>query len=105
MLTATFVFKQHTTNQDFKDLDDEIMLRAEANPGFKGKEKWLSPDGSQIRVIYFFDSKDSLTEFSRDEVHKQAKARYAEWYDGYRVELAEITGTWGDGNLPSPIKN
>jgi heme-degrading monooxygenase HmoA len=105
MLTATFVFKLNNTDGDFKELDDEIMRRAEANAGFKGKEKWLSPDGSQICVIYFFDSKESLAEFSRDEVHRQAKARYAEWYDGYRVEIAEITGTWGDGNLPSPIKN
>ena len=99
MLTATFIFKQHTNNQAFKDLDDEIMRRAEANPGFKGKEKWLSPDASQIRVIYFFESKESLAEFSRDEIHRIAKARYAEWYDGYRVEIAEITGSWGDGNL------
>jgi hypothetical protein len=105
MLTATFVFKLNNTDGDFKELDDEIMRRAEANAGFKGKEKWLTPDGSQIRVIYYFVTKESLAEFSRDEVHKQAKARYAEWYDGYRVEIAEITGTWGDGNLPSPIKN
>jgi heme-degrading monooxygenase HmoA len=99
MLTATFVFKQHTTNKEFKDLDDEIMRRAEANPGFKGKEKWLSPDGTQIRVIYLFESKESLAEFSRDEIHRVAKARYAEWYDGYRVEVADITSSWGDGNL------
>lgn len=99
MLSATFIFTQHTNNQDFKVLDDEIMARAQANPGFKGKEKWLSPDGKQIRVIYYFETKESLAEFSKDEVHREAKSRYAEWYDGYRVEIAEITGTWGDGNL------
>jgi heme-degrading monooxygenase HmoA len=99
MLSATFVFKQHTNNQAFKDLDDEIMSRAEANPGFKGKEKWLSPDGSQIRVIYYFETKESLAVFSKDAVHQEAKSRYAEWYDGYRVEIAEVTGSWGDGNL------
>ena len=102
MLSATFVFKQHTNNQDFKLLDDEIMRRAEVNPGFKGKEKWLSPDGSQIRVIYFFEDQQSLNVFSRDEVHREAKARYQEWYEGYRVEISEITGTWGDGNLARP---
>lgn len=99
MLSATFVFKQHTNNQDFKELDDEIMRRAEANAGFRGKEKWLSPDGTQIRVIYFFETKAALAEFSRDEVHREAKSRYAEWYYGYRVEIAEITGSWGDGNI------
>jgi heme-degrading monooxygenase HmoA len=100
MLSATFIFTQHTNNQDFKVLDDEIMARAQANPGFKGKEKWLSPDGKQIRVIYYFETKESLAEFSKDEVHREAKSRYAEWYDGYRVEIADITGTWGDGNMP-----
>jgi heme-degrading monooxygenase HmoA len=99
MLSATFIFKQHTTNQDFKLLDNEIMRRAELNSGFKGKEKWLSPDGSQIRVIYYFESQETLAEFSKDEVHREAKNRYAEWYDGFRVEIAEITGSWGDGNL------
>jgi heme-degrading monooxygenase HmoA len=104
MLTATFVFKQNNSDGDFKKLDDEIMLRAEANSGYRGKEKWLSPDGSQIRVIYYFESKESLAEFSRDAVHREAKSRYAEWYDGYRVEIAEITGTWGDGNLKGILK-
>jgi heme-degrading monooxygenase HmoA len=100
MLSATFIFKHNNSDGDFKKLDDEIMLRAEANPGFKGKEKWLSPDGSQIRVIYYFEDQESLSIFSRDEVHREAKRRYAEWYDGYRVEIAEISGTWGDGNMP-----
>lgn len=104
MLTATFVFKQNNADGDFKKLDDEIMLRAKATDGYVGKEKWLSPDGSQIRVIYFFESKESLAQFSRDEVHRQAKQRYAEWYDGYRVEIAEITGSWGDGNLASAMQ-
>ena len=103
MLTATFIFKQNNSGGDFKKLDDEIMERAKATPGFKGKEKWLSPDGTQIRVIYYFETKESLAEFSKDEVHREAKARYAEWYDGYRVEIADITATWGDGNLNSPI--
>lgn len=104
MLTATFVFKQNNADGDFKKLDDEIMLRAKATDGYVGKEKWLSPEGSQIRVIYFFESKESLAQFSRDEVHRQAKQRYAEWYDGYRVEIAEITGSWGDGNLASAMQ-
>lgn len=103
MITATFIFKHNNSNGDFTTLDNEIMRRAEANPGFKGKEKWLSPDGTQIRVIYYFDTQESLSDFSKDELHKEAKGRYAEWYDGYRVEIAEIAGTWGDGNLDSPI--
>lgn len=99
MLSATFIFQQHTDDAAFRELDDEIMRRAEANMGFKGKEKWGSPDGKQIRVIYYFETKESLAEFSRDEVHLEAKSRYAEWYEGYRVEIAEISGSWGDGKI------
>lgn len=103
MLTATFIFKLNNTQGDYRRLDDEIMRRAEATVGYLGKEKWLSPDGEQIRVIYYFETKEALMKFSRDEVHQEAKGRQAEWYDGYRVEIAETTGSWGDGRLDSPI--
>lgn len=76
-----------------------ISASAEANPGFKSQEKWLSPDGKQIRVIYYFDDSASLKAFARGKVHQEAKARYAEWYDGYRVEIAEITASWGEGRI------
>lgn len=99
MISATFIFRPNNTAGDFETLDDEIMRRAEANPKFKHKERWLSPDGKQIRVIYYFDDSASLRAFSRDEVHQEAKARYAEWYDGYRVEIAEISASWGEGRL------
>ncbi len=84
-------FYPNNSSGNFQVLDDQIMRRVEANPGFKHKEKWLSPDGKQIRVIYYFDDSGSLRAFSRDEVHLEAKARYAEWYDGYRVEIADNT--------------
>ena len=63
------------------------------------KRSGSPPDGNQIRVIYYFNDSASLRVFSRDEVHQEAKARYAEWYDGYQVEIAEITASWGEGRL------
>lgn len=99
MISATFIFKQHTHNDDFVALDDEIMARAHATPGFIRKGKWLSPDGETIRVDYYFTDKDSLQTFRSDEVHREAKKRYAEWYVGYSVEIAEITYQHTDGNL------
>ena len=99
MLIASFVFRQHTTNQDFVDLDDEIMRRAQANPGFLKKNKWLSPDGKTIRVDYYFEDKASLQEFRTDEVHRVAKKRYAEWYEGYEVEITEVVHSYSDGKL------
>jgi heme oxygenase (staphylobilin-producing) len=97
VITATFIFKPNNTDGDFKQLDDEIMRRALANNGFIKKEKWVSPDADLISVVYYFRDSESLKLFSSDEVHREAKQRYAEWYDGYRVEIAEITGSWGDG--------
>lgn len=99
MIVASFIFRQHTHNEEFVALDDEIMARAQANPGFVKKNKWLTLDGKTIRVDYYFSDKDSLQVFRADEVHRVAKSRYAEWYEGYEVEIAEITYSFSDGNL------
>jgi hypothetical protein len=99
VIVASFIFRQHTHNEEFVALDDEIMARAQANPGFVKKNKWLTPDGKTIRVDYYFSDKDSLQVFRADEVHRVAKSRYAEWYEGYEVEIAEITYSFSDGNL------
>lgn len=99
MIVATFIFRQHTSNADFVALDDEIMARAQANPGFIRKGKWLSPDGLTIRVDYYFQDKDSLQSFRSDEIHRIAKKRYAEWYEGYEVEISEVMHSYGDGKL------
>ena len=99
MICATFIFQQRTKNDEFVVLDDEIMARANANPGFIRKGKWLSPDGKTIRVDYYFTNAAALQEFRSDEVHREAKKRYAEWYVGYSVEIAEITFEHTDGNL------
>ena len=99
MICATFIFRQHTQNDDFLALDDEIMERANANPGFIRKGKWFSPDGETIRVDYYFTDSAALQIFRSDEVHREAKKRYAEWYVGYSVEIADITFQHTDGNL------
>lgn len=99
MIVATFIFRQHTKNNEFVELDDAIMARANANPGFIKKNKWVSPDGNNIRVDYYFKDEDSLTVFRMDEVHRVAKKRYAEWYDGYEVEISEVMHSFGDGKL------
>jgi hypothetical protein len=98
VIVATFIFRQHTSNQDFVDLDNQIMERAQANPGFIRKGKWLSPDGTTIRVDYYFTDMESLQVFRGDEIHREAKKRYSEWYDGYDVEIAEVMHRYSDGD-------
>jgi len=97
MIIASFVFRQHTTNQDFTELDDEIMARAKLNPGFVKKNKWTS--GDTIKVDYYFADKASLQTFRTDEVHRAAKKRYKEWYVGYEVEISEVIHSFSDGGL------
>jgi heme-degrading monooxygenase HmoA len=99
MIVASFVFRQHTLNQDFTALDEEIMRRAQTNPGFVKKTKWQGADGETIRVDYYFRDKDSLQRFRADEVHRVAKKRYAEWYSGFAVEIFEVIHSYGDGKL------
>jgi hypothetical protein len=99
MIVASFIFRQHTTNEDFTRLDEEIMARAEANPGFVKKTKWHGTDGQTIRVDYYFNDKESLQTFRTDEVHRVAKKRYAEWYEGFEVEISEVIHSYGDGRL------
>jgi hypothetical protein len=99
MIVATFIFQQHTVDADFTMLDDEIMRRAQANSGFVKKDKWLSVDGSTVRVDYYFKDNESLQLFRADEVHREAKSRYAEWYVGYRVEISEVLHSYGDSKL------
>lgn len=99
MIVASFVFRQHTTNEDFTRLDEEIMARAKVNPGFLKKTKWNGTDGKTIRVDYYFNDMDSLQIFRADEVHRAAKNRYAEWYEGFEVEISEVMHSYGDGRL------
>lgn len=99
MICATFIFRQHTKDADFVALDERVMERAHANPGFVKKDKWLSVDAETIRVDYYFNDKESLQVFRADEVHRVAKMRYQEWYVGYEVQITEVLHTFSDGKL------
>lgn len=96
MIAAKFVFRQHTEDADFHRLNDEIREIAESSPGYLGREWWRNPEGDQA-VIYYWESLEALEAFARDPVHRRAKARVGEWYEGYRVEISRVLRTYGDG--------
>lgn len=96
MIAASFIFKPNNTSGDFESLDTQIMLFTETLDEYLGKTKWLSPDGQQINVIYYFENMTGLQKLMSNETHKLAKARNREWYDGYRVEIYEVKGQYGD---------
>lgn len=102
MYSATFMVKVGSYDEEFHRLNDRIIEIAEASEGYLGRESWL--DGDRNVVILYWASLAALAEFGQHPDHLQAKARYKEWYDGYKVVIAEVLRQYGDGNYPEPVK-
>lgn len=100
MLQASFLFRPGRLDAEFEALNAAIGARAREIAGFVGEEGWRSPDGSLRLAVYFWTDRESLDRFLRDDVHRRAKGRQREWYDGYHVIVSEIVSTYGDGRLP-----
>lgn len=100
MLQAAFLFRPRRTDAEFDALNARIAARAAGIDGFVGEEAWRSPDGTLALAIYYWSHREALDRFVRDAVHRKAKGRQAEWYDGYHVVVSEVVSTYGDGRLP-----
>ncbi|MFW6084897.1 MAG: hypothetical protein ACODAA_06760 [Gemmatimonadota bacterium] len=50
-----------------------------------------------MAVDYRWDSLDDLHTFARHPVHLEAKARWEEWYEGYRVQISRVLRSYGGG--------
>jgi heme-degrading monooxygenase HmoA len=102
--SITFLFQKREYDSDFHTLNDAVDEIAKANPGYIGKEYWQSPGGETLAAVYYWKTLEQLREFSRSPVHLEAKSRYAEWYRGYHVVVAQVVRTYGDGNLDHPTR-
>jgi heme-degrading monooxygenase HmoA len=100
MLQAAFMFRPGRTDAEFDALTAQIEACAKGIDGFLGEETWRSPDGALGLAIYDWTDRAALDRFVRDAVHREAKGRQAEWYDGYHVVISEVISTYGDGRLP-----
>jgi len=103
MISATFIFKPGTYDDEFHRLDAIIMAAALATPGYLGAERWWSEDRSERSVVYYFESQEALRAFSRDETHLDAKRQSKRWYDAYRVVISEVISTHSDGFMEHPL--
>jgi heme-degrading monooxygenase HmoA len=97
--TATFIIKPKDYNDEFHVLNDRIDEIAINSPGYLYKEKWFSSDGRIENVVYYWDSLEAIHEFAKNEIHKTAKSRFAEWYHGYKVMISEVIQTRQQGDL------
>ena len=43
---------------------------------------------------------ESVSLFARFPDHREAKEKYAQWYDGYQIVISEVTASYGDGRIP-----
>lgn len=77
-------------------MNDRIDRIALSSRGYLGRRAW-SDDDDNLAVVYYWRSMEDLAAFREDSTHKLAKSRYAEWYAGYRIEIAEVTNAYGDG--------
>jgi len=100
MMCCQFIFKPGTYDTDFHRLDNQIDQFARSLPGFQRVERWLAPDGGAVNAIYYFTGRKDVAELARFPVHREAKGQAQRWYDGYRIVISEVTGTYGDGRLP-----
>lgn len=102
MICAQFIFRPCEYDEDFHRLDGEIETFARSLPGFVRVETYQSADGSVLNAVYYFHDSRSLAQLARFPQHLEAKGQVRRWYDGYRIVVAEVTATYGDGRLDAP---
>ena len=94
MYAVQFIFNPGTYDDEFHVLDDSIEQFVAELPGFLGETDIKNS-------IYYFETKQALTELARFGDHREAKGKVARWYDGYQVVITEVIAAYGDGNIPS----
>ncbi|MCG6151430.1 hypothetical protein [Leptospira bandrabouensis] len=99
MISATFIFKQKKADEEFQSLDRSIESFVENHPEYLGKDQWWDQEKGTMAVVYYFQSQKGLDALKTFSDHKTAKSQYSKWYEGYQVIIAEITNSYGDGNL------
>ena len=104
MISAQFIFKPGTYDDEFHRLDAEIEAYGATIPEFLGVEKWVSFDGQTNNSMYYFETMDEMFQLSRSDAHREAKGKYQNWYDGYPIVVSEIVKSYGDVAIESIAK-
>ena len=105
MYSVSFIFEPGDYDARFHELNALIDAAAQATPGYLGVESWRSADGRRANATYYWDSLDTLREFSAHPRHVEAKRQYRKWYRGYHIVIAEIVRSYGDGTFMHTTPN
>ena len=95
MYTSTFIFAKKDFDDEFHALDQAIAAAARAIPGYLGEESWENPSTGLVSNVYYWASLVDLQALMRHPTHLLAKAKQAQWLDGYRVVIAEVQREYG----------
>jgi heme-degrading monooxygenase HmoA len=101
LICVQFVFEPGSYDDDFHRLDEEIDEYARSLPGFIRTETWQQAGQGLVNSIYYFADKKALAHLAKFPSHREAKGQVHRWYRGYRIVVAEVTATYGDGRLPA----
>ena len=99
MYSASFILEPGTFDAKFHALDALIEAAALATPGYLGAETLKSGDGRITHLIYYWETLESLKEFSSHPQHLEAKRQYQQWYKGFHIVISQILKSYGDGVL------
>ena len=102
MMCCSFIFEPGVYDAEFHELDQDIERFARGLPGFIKAERWQSADGRFVNAAYFFRDRDAVASLASYPQHLTAKANYAKWYRSYRVDVMEVTGSYGSSPTPIP---
>jgi heme-degrading monooxygenase HmoA len=97
MISAAFIWEPGQYDAEFDALNAVIESVAVQTTGYIGVELWNSEDGKRFNATYYWRDMQGLRELAAHPRHLEAKQRYAQWYLGYHVVLAEVVKTYGDG--------
>lgn len=103
MFTSTFTFAKRVFDDEFHALDERIAAMARATPGYLGEESWENPATGLVANVYYWESMAALQSLMKHPDHLAAKRQQARWLQGYHVVIAEVVGSYGDGNIAHPL--
>jgi heme-degrading monooxygenase HmoA len=103
MYSSTFIFATKQFDDAFHRLDQSIAAAAKPIPGYLGEEAWENASTGLTSNVYYWESLEALQMLMQHPAHLEAKAAQSNWLNGYRVVIAEVIRTYGDGALSHPI--
>jgi heme-degrading monooxygenase HmoA len=103
MYSSTFIFAKGEWDEEFHRLDAQIAAAARATPGYLGEEAWENPSTGLVSNVYYWESLEALQALMRHPSHLEAKAKQAQWLDGYQVVVAQVLRVYGDSKLAGKL--